>query len=225
MLSALGGLLALDEKVGWQSQIAQPVISSAVVGAIFGDFATAVSVGLALELVWLSILPMRGMRRPDAVAGAIVGAGSACLVARHTGDPRFLLIVALGALLGLVAGEVSGSFGRRIYRARDSRLGRFEPHEDPRVLERRLGLYFFYSVCFVFAAEAVPIALLLPVSALLTEWVSGGVGDSFATGANWWVSVIPTLGAGALIQMYWHRPHNRYLILVAGVTLMLLWFR
>ena len=72
LLSALGGLLALDERVGWQSLLSQPVISGAVVGFVFGDFVTGVSVGVVLELVWLSILPMRGMRRPDAVAAFVV---------------------------------------------------------------------------------------------------------------------------------------------------------
>jgi mannose/fructose/N-acetylgalactosamine-specific phosphotransferase system component IIC len=225
LLSALGGLLALDERVGWQSLFSQPVFSSAVVGFVFGDFVIGVSVGVVLELVWLSILPMRGRRRPDAVAGSIVGAGTACLLASHTGDPRFALVVALGALFGLIAGEVAGSLGRRIHRARDSRLGDVEPPADGGALRRRLLLYFFYSVCFVFVAEAVQIVVLLPASALLAEWVSGAAGDSFATGASWWGDIIPTLGAGALIQMYWHKQHNRYLILFAGVTLLLLWFK
>jgi mannose/fructose/N-acetylgalactosamine-specific phosphotransferase system component IIC len=225
LLSALGGLLALDERVGWQSLLSQPVIAGALVGFVFSDFVTGVSVGVVLELVWLSILPMRGMRRPDAVAGAIVGAGTACLLARHTGDPRFAFVVALGALLGLIAGELAGSVGRRMYRVRDKRLGDVEPPDSAGALQRRLSLYFFFSVCFVFAAEAVLIVVMLPPSAILAEWVSGGAGGSFATGSRWWGDVIPTLGAGALIQMYWHKQHNRYLILCAGVTLVLLWFK
>jgi len=224
LLAVLGGLLAVDEKVGWQSLLAQPVMSSAVVGLLFGEFGTAVSVGVVLELVWLSILPMRGVRKPDAVVGSIVGAGTACLLIKHTGDPRFVLVVSLGCLVGLVAGEVAGSLGRRLHRIRETMLARFQiPDGGDAVLSRRLALYFFSSVGFVFLAGAVQVATMLPFSALLTEALSGAAGEAFADGSQAWVEVIPALGAGAIIQMYWHKQHNRYLIVCAGIALFLLW--
>jgi uncharacterized membrane protein len=92
-------------------------------------------------------------------------------------------------------------------------------------LSRRLLFYFFYSMCFIFVAEAVQILVMLPVSILLAEWISGVVGASFASGAGAWVDIVPALGAGAIIQMYWHKQHNRYLVLCAGIMLVLLWFR
>ena len=222
LLSAIGGILAIDEKAGWQSLLDQPVISSAIIGLVFGDFTAGVAVGVVLQLVWLSVLPMRGVRKPDAVAGAIVGAGTACLLIKHTGDPRFMFIVSLGSVLGLIAGELAGSTGRRIHRFRERGLGRVESTGE---LSRRLLFYFFYSMCFIFVAEAVQILVMLPVSILLAEWISGAVGASFASGAEAWVDIVPALGAGAIIQMYWHKQHNRYLVLCAGITLVLLWFR
>lgn len=224
-MALFGGLLAVDERVGWQSTLSQPVISGAIVGLILGDFVTGATVGVVLELVWLSILPMRGMRKPDAVTGSIVGAGTACLLVKHTGDPRFVFMAALGAFLGLVAGEVAGAFVRRLHRAREQRLGRIDVPSGDRALQRKLLLYFFYSVGYVFAAEAVLVLVLLLPSVLLAEWVTGTVSQQFAAGAQWWIAVVPTLGAGALVQMYWHRQHNRYLILCAGIVLILLWFK
>jgi PTS system mannose-specific IIC component/fructoselysine and glucoselysine-specific PTS system IIC component len=225
LIVLLGGLLAVDERAGWQSMFSQPVISGATIGVILGDFVTGVSVGVVLELVWLSVLPMRGARRPDAVAGSIVGAGTACLLVKHTGDPRTMFIAALGAVLGLIAGEVAGVFGRRINRKRDRTIERFEVPADGRALQRRLLLYFFYSVCFVFAVEAVMVLVMLLPSVLLAEWVTGNFRRQFVTGAQWWINVVPTLGAGALVQMYWHKQHSRYLALCAGIVLILLWFK
>ena len=223
LLSLLAGVLAVDDRAGWQGLVAHPVVSSTVVGLIFGDFATGVSVGVVLELVWLSVLPMRGVRRPDAVAGSIVGAGTACLLVRHTGDLRLEFIVALAAVLGLIAGELAGSIGRRIHRARERRLGRFNPPAESRPLQRRLLLYLLYSISFIFGAEVLLVAVMLPLSAMAAEWFTSVAGTSVATGAHWWVDIIPVLGAGALIQMYWHKQQNRYLVLSAVVVLLLLW--
>jgi len=223
LLALISGVLAVDERAGWQGLFAQPVVSGALVGVIFGDFIAGVSVGVVLELVWLSILPMRGMRRPDAVAGAIVGAGTAVLLARNTGDPRYIFIIALGALSGLIAGELAGSAGRRIHRVRERQLGRFPVSDDAAVLERRLVGVFFASVGFIVAAEVLLVGVMLPVSMWCAELMMAAAGDSVITGSGWWVEIVPVLGAGALIQMYWHKQHNRYLVLSAAVALMLLW--
>jgi PTS system N-acetylgalactosamine-specific IIC component len=225
LLALLAGVLAVDERAGWQGMFSQPVVSSAVVGLLLGELIVGMSVGVVLELVWLSILPMRGTRRPDAVAGAIVGAGTACMLVRHTGDARFVYIIALGAVLGLAAGELSGTLGRRIHRVRDRRLGRFDPNTSGRSLQRRLVWYSLYSFCFVVGSEFVLVGVMLPVSAVVANWLTAVAGESFATGARWWADIVPVLGAGALMHMYWHKNHNRYLILCAGVTLLLLWLR
>jgi mannose/fructose/N-acetylgalactosamine-specific phosphotransferase system component IIC len=224
-LSLLAGVLAIDDRAGWQGLFAHPVVSSVIVGWICGDVAAAGSVGVVLELVWLSVLPMRGARRPDAVAGSVVGAGTACLLVRHTGDPRIGMIIGLGVVLGLTAGELAGSIGRRMHRVRDRRLGRFDPPSDGRTLRRRLVYYSAYSVLFISGAEVLLVAVMLPIAVLLAERLTGIAGASFAAGTRWWVDVVPVLGAGALIQMYWHKQQNRYLILSTAVILVLLWIR
>ena len=73
LLSLLAGILAIDDKAGWQSLLSQPLFAGVVVGMLLGEVTTALKVGLVLELVWLSVMPMRATRRPDAVAGAVVG--------------------------------------------------------------------------------------------------------------------------------------------------------
>lgn len=218
--------MAIDERAGWHSLIAQPVFAAVLVGLALGDFAVAVAVGVILELVWLSVLPMRGMRRPDAVAGAVVGAGTACLLIRHTGDPRVVLVVSLSAAMGLVSGELFGSLGRRIHRLRERALDAFDQEATDRsASSRRLALYMLGSVCFAFAAEALVVAVFLPVSVMASEWITGAAGGPFLTGARSWAELVPALGLGAVIQMYWHKQQNRYLILCAGIILLLLWFR
>lgn len=223
VLSLIAGLLAVDERAGWQALVAHPVVSSVIVGLYFGNFVAAVTVGVVLELVWLSVLPMRGARRPDTVAGAVVGAGTSCLVVRHTGDPRLVFVIATATAVGLIVGELAGTIGRRVHRVRDRKLGRLEPPPDGTSLRRRLTAYLAYSVAFIFGAETLLVSAFLPLSALLVEWVTATSGSPVALGSRWWLDFMPVFGAGALILMYWHKQQNRYLVLSAAVVWVLLW--
>lgn len=227
LVSLLGGILTVDERAGWQSLLSQPIFASVLVGFLLGDVGTALTVGLVLELVWLSIIPMRGTRRPDAVTGALVGAGTACLLIEHTGDPRFVFVASVGAVLGLVAGEASGACGRWAQRFRERRLSDFElPSKGgDSQLATKLAVYQLFSVGFYFFVQFVLIAVLLPASALVAERITGLVDDPGMSGARRWIELLPAIGAAALVQLYWHKPLNRYLALCAGIFLLLLWFK
>ena len=133
-------------------------------------------------------------------------------------------MASLGAVLGLLAGEIAGVLGRRLSLRREKTLGDIEVPANDRVLQRRLFLYFLYSVSYVFSVEALLIVVMLPLFLLFAEWITGAARQEFVTGAQWWIYVVPALGAGAVVQMYWHKQHNRYLALSAGIVLVLLWF-
>lgn len=227
VIVALGGLLAIDDRAGWQGLFAQPIFVAMAVGTVVGAVEHAILVGLALELVWLAILPMRGARRPDSVAGAAVGAGTACILIQKTGDPRALFLVAVSALVGLVVGEAAGVVTRAVGRWRAVRLGNFEPPTEGnvRTISRRLDAYQTASLGYIFALEAAMIAVALPLSLLGVEAFTGLVDEPFATGARWWLDLLPVLGAAAMIQHYWHRHSNRFLAVAAVVFLVILWIR
>jgi mannose/fructose/N-acetylgalactosamine-specific phosphotransferase system component IIC len=226
-LVALGGLLALDDRAGWQSLLAQPLFASLLVGVVVGGIEVAAAVGVAMELVWLAILPMRGARRPDGVAGAIAGAGTACILFRHTGDARVAFLVSSGVFAGLSVGEVAGIFGRRLNRIRERRLGRFTAPVDGdiRVASRALGVFHAASLFHVFLVEAALIAIALPVSLVVAGWYTEVAGPPLSDGARRWLELLPTFGAAAVIQLHWQRHSNRFVVIAAAVALVILWIR
>lgn len=226
LLSLLGGILAIDERVGWQSLLSQPLFAGVIVGLLLGEVATALKVGLVLELVWLSVMPMRATRRPDAATGAVVGAGTACLLIKHTGDPRFLLIASVGVVVGLAAGEISGLVGRRVNKYREHWLsGCALPasHEESK-LAVKLTFCLFFSVGFYFVLQAVLVLIMVPAATLLGEWFTSLVREPVLLGASRWLELLPAIGAASVIQLYWQKQINRYLVLCAGIVLVLLWF-
>jgi mannose/fructose/N-acetylgalactosamine-specific phosphotransferase system component IIC len=223
----LGGVLAIDDRAGWQGLIAQPLFAALLVGAVVGGVEHALVVGLAMELVWLAILPMRGARRPDSVAGAMVGAGTACILLQHTADVRVGFIVGTSAFAGLVVGELSGWGMRALGRFRALRLGRFSPSEigGLRAVSRRLDAYQLAALAYLFFLEAGVIAVALPVTMVAVALFTGAVDDPFAAGARWWLDLLPAIGAAAMIQHFWHRQANRFLVVAALVVAVVLWIR
>lgn len=227
LLALLAGLLAVDERAGWQSLLSEPVFAALLVGLVIGPVRAALLAGVAMQLVWLSILPMRGTRRPDPVVGGVVGTGTACLLLRHTGDPREAFVVAVGVLAGLVVAEVAGAAARVLNRFREARLAGFDLPDTGGVgpTAARLVWYQLFSVTW-HALVAMALAFVaLPLCVVLCDRITGGAAASFVRGSEWWLTLIPAVGAAALIQNFWHRDLNRFLVLSAGVVLLILWIR
>jgi len=227
LLSLLSALLAVDDRAGWQSLLAHPVFASLLVASLIGSWDAALKTGLVLELVWLSILPMRGTRRPDTVTGGVVGVGTACLILRHTADPRVLFIVAIGAAIGLVVGEVAGMLSRVLNRFREMRLGAFEIPQRGGVgaVAWRLMAYHYFSVLYYALTTGALTFVALAISVALCERLTATMIGPTVAGSRWWLYVMPTIGAAALVQNFWHKHLNRFLVLSAAIVLVVLWIR
>jgi mannose/fructose/N-acetylgalactosamine-specific phosphotransferase system component IIC len=227
LLSLIAGFLAVDDRAGWQSLLAQPVFAALLVGLVTGQVVVALPVGLMLELIWLSILPMRGSRRPDQVLGAVTGAGSASLLVGLAGDPRILLVSAVGVLIGLLAGEIGGRVSDALLRVLNRFLShvKFAGKSSRHATVGKLSLLHAGSVAYIFAAEAVAVFVFLTVGFNVGDWFTARVGGPFAEGAVRWGSLIPALGAAAVIQIYWRQHLKRVLILSSVMVLLVLWLR
>lgn len=226
-LIATAGVLSVDERAGWQSLASRPVFIGVIVGWLVGRMDAALTVGVVLELVWLTITPMRGTRQPDAVAGAVVGVGTTCTLLQRTGDVRVALLASVGVFLGLVVGEVSAVVSGRLDRVRQRRLARFAPHDSERAgaTLRKLGRYQAMSLLYLFAAEAVVVAVALPVCLAVADRFTAVVGGPWPRGFAWWLEVLPTLGVAAVVHHYWQRQLNRFLIVAIVVAWVVLWIR
>jgi mannose/fructose/N-acetylgalactosamine-specific phosphotransferase system component IIC len=111
---ALGSLLVWGVIAGvdlvsvLQAMVARPLVAATVAGALIGEPATGVLVGMMLELYALDVLPVGGARYPDygpaAVAGTVAAAG---------GGPEALGVGVVVGLLVADAGDWSVQVLRR----------------------------------------------------------------------------------------------------------------
>jgi mannose/fructose/N-acetylgalactosamine-specific phosphotransferase system component IIC len=227
LLSVLAALLAVDERAGWQSLIARPVFVALPIGAAYGQLMPAIMAGVGLELVWLSILPMRGTRAADTVSGAVVGVATTCMLLRHSGDHRVDFMVAVGVITGLVVGQGTGYVMRWLNSKRERVLGRFELPDDgdASATVTSLALYNIFSISFIALTHGLVVLILAPAAFIACERFTAIVSDGFVLGARWWLAILPALGAAAIIQHNWHRNLNRFLVLGACVFWVILWIR
>lgn len=98
VLLGWGVVTALDLVTVLQSMVARPLVAGTVAGAILGDPASGVLVGMILELFALEVLPVGGARYPDFGPAAVAGA----VAVAHAPLPAIGPGVAVGLLVAYV---------------------------------------------------------------------------------------------------------------------------
>ncbi len=212
ILSLVAGILAVDDRAGWQSLLGEPVFSAAIVGAVTHQMTAALAAGVALQFAWFSIGAARGTRRANVVVGGVVGTGAACLVLKTTGDLRTGFVVASAVFFGLLAGEAGAVLARAGSEVRERWLGRFRlPPGEPEA-SRSLATAVIGSAVLVGVIDAVAVLVMLPVAAGLTDAFTGRMGG-VAPGTTVWLAAVPALAAAVVIRAFSSRTWGRYAVL------------
>jgi len=222
LIAIIAGLLALDDRAGWQSLAGEPIFSALIIGLCFGHLGVALRAGIALQLVWLSIGAARGSRRPNAVLGGVVGAAAACLSMNKTGDPREPLVVAGAVLCGLVAGEGGQWLGARAGVAREKWLEKFQLPGEPNVASRNLTLYVVGSAAYVVLVEAVLAAVAVAIAVPVTELVIDRAGDG-AAGLTAWLAALPAIAVATIAHAFATRTLRRMAAVGLLVAVVMAW--
>ncbi len=115
-IGLLGGALSLDRTALVQVMASRPVVGAAAAGAVLGDPALGLLVGLLLELLWLMELPVGGSVPPDEATAGVV-AGALAVAAPETWSPEARST--LGALLALPFGFLGRAVDLAVRRTND----------------------------------------------------------------------------------------------------------
>jgi mannose/fructose/N-acetylgalactosamine-specific phosphotransferase system component IIC len=78
---ALGGIAALDATPLAQTLLSQPLVTSVILGAMWGDLDLAMQVGVVLQILAASTLPVGARTPEDYATGGVIGTGLALLLA------------------------------------------------------------------------------------------------------------------------------------------------
>jgi mannose/fructose/N-acetylgalactosamine-specific phosphotransferase system component IIC len=224
-LGLIAGFLAVDQRAGWQGLLAQPVFAGGLSGLVVGELPTGICVGLFLELIYLSFVPMRGARLADQVAAGVVGAGTAGLLLRLEGGPAPELVCAVGIFLGLVAGEFGAIVTMPLYALHNRFLCNveFAPDTDRRRLPRWLCVLHVSSVGFVFAVESLLVLGLGAVGYYMGLRAVRLVDGALARGTLFWGALITAIGVASVIHLFWQHRFRNVLLVCAVAVVIILW--
>jgi mannose/fructose/N-acetylgalactosamine-specific phosphotransferase system component IIC len=105
-IGLVGSLLVLDTTVAFQFLISQPLIACTLLGWFLGDIRLGVQVGMYLQLLWLSSMPVGATIVPEGNLAAIV---ITALVIRYNKNYEiFNTILICGLLYGIVISYFGG---------------------------------------------------------------------------------------------------------------------
>src|SRR5262249_43684644 len=168
----LGGIAALDATPVGQTLISQPLFTATLLGALWGNLALALEVGVVLQILAASTLPVGARTPEDYAVGGVVGAGVA--LALGSQQP-FEVSRTAGALLGVLVGMIAAVLGVPVIkwqRRRNEGLSRWCEESLARGEEGALAAAQWAGVAQSFAIGAGLTAVLVGGSLRGLMWLS-----------------------------------------------------
>lgn len=168
----LGGVAVLDATPIAQTLLSQPLVTATLLGVIWGEWRVALEVGVVLQILAASTLPIGARTPEDYASGGVVGAGVALAIVSRQ---HFLMLDAAAALMGVLAGLATAICGVPLIkwqRRRNEGLSRWCESEVRRGDAGAIGaaqragvaLAFSVGVGYCAACLALGVWLLGPVA-------------------------------------------------------------
>jgi PTS system mannose-specific IIC component len=104
----LGGFAALDATAVAQTLLSQPLVTASLLGALWGDWHTAIAVGVVLQVLAASTLPVGARTPEDYATGGVAGVGTALVLAHGV---EVALWRDAAQLAGVIVGMLAATSG------------------------------------------------------------------------------------------------------------------
>lgn len=157
----LGGVATLDATPVAQTLLSQPLVTAGILGWLWGDWELALKVGVVLQILAASTMPVGARTPEDYAAGGVLGVGLALALARDQpfGFARDGCALA-GALFGMVT-AVGGIPLLKWQRRTNEGLSRWCEAEILRGSDTALGAAHRAAVVLAFAIGVAYCAVCL----------------------------------------------------------------
>jgi mannose/fructose/N-acetylgalactosamine-specific phosphotransferase system component IIC len=167
-----GGLATLDATPVAQTLASQPLVTATLLGALWGDWSTAMAVGTVLQIMAASTLPIGARTPEDYAIGGVVGAGVALTIASQG---PYEQVRQAASLVGVLAGFVAATAGVPLLRAQrrwNEGLARWCEAELRAGREGALSQVHVAALLLAFAIGLAHCGLWLGIGGLLAPHVS-----------------------------------------------------
>jgi PTS system mannose-specific IIC component len=211
LIALLGSLLILDTTIVLQSLISQPIFTCTSLGWILGDIQLGLQLGVYLQILWLSIMPIGKSIIPEGNTAAII---TTVLVLRYNQEHQIFNIVLVLAVLYSLIFAYTGSqlvdlFGKTNVKFLHYALARLD-RGDSHVLGRiNIGsILFHFVVMFLLFMVALILGDILFSSLSLVPIV-------WESYFSYGVTAMLGIGVGLALPMY--KDRNCRLFILFGI--------
>lgn len=152
LVSAIGGLIALDKSAAFQFMISRPIVTGPIIGWLLGDAGTGAIIGALLELLWISSLPLGGFLPPNACLATITSTAGVILSGLEPGGAPLIVLSILTAPMVAAAGAALETKNRSVngFLLEKAKKAVKERKSQRIVLYNLVGVVFSYILLSLF---------------------------------------------------------------------------
>jgi mannose/fructose/N-acetylgalactosamine-specific phosphotransferase system component IIC len=216
LLCLAGGVCALDTTAAWQLMLSQPLVSGTIAGLVLGEPQVGVFVGLVLQLLWSSAIPVGARPMPDAPVGTVSGVWFTVTLLENNDLASSSFCYLLGliaalclALIGRHTIMLEREISRRLYNRHVRRLSDRQEISPERVVS--LAVMVAFARGFLLCLGAI--GMLAAVAHLLAENSALSMRDYSLT-----LLILEALGAGVLFSVFVRKSGGRLLGFAGGIA-------
>ena len=204
LLVTLVGIIATIDYNGPLFMIHRPLVTSAMVGLVLGDFTQGVLIGSALELTWLGVTGIGGYTPPDTISGAIIGTAFGILSGQgETAGIAIAVPIAVATQqLDVLAKTLDVYFVKKA--DNDAKNGDYS----------KIGFYHYSSLILITLFKIVPIFLAIMLGGEYVADLFAKVPPIVMQGLNSAGALLPSIGFGMLFNMMLKK--NMWVFLLIG---------
>ena len=204
LLVTLVGIIATIDYNGPLFMIHSPLVTSAMVGLVLGDFTQGVLIGSALELTWLGVTGIGGYTPPDTISGAIIGTAFGILSGQgETAGIAIAVPIAVATQqLDVLAKTLDVYFVKKA--DNDAKNGDYS----------KIGFYHYSSLVLITLFKIVPIFLAIMLGGEYVADLFAKVPPIVMQGLNSAGALLPSIGFGMLLNMMLKK--NMWVFLLIG---------
>lgn len=204
LLVTLVGIIATIDYNGPLFMIHRPLVTSAMVGLVLGDFTQGVVIGAALELTWLGVTGIGGYTPPDTISGAIIGTAFGILSGQgETAGIAIAVPIAVATQqLDVLAKTLDVYFVKKA--DNDAKNGDYS----------KIGFYHYSSLVLITLFKIVPIFLAIMLGGEYVADLFAKVPPIIMQGLNSAGALLPSIGFGMLLNMMLKK--NMWVFLLNG---------
>ena len=204
LLVTLVGIIATIDYNGPLFMIHRPLVTSAMVGLVLGDFTQGVLIGSALELTWLGVTGIGGYTPPDTISGAIIDTAFGILSGQgETAGIAIAVPIAVATQqLDVLAKTLDVYFVKKA--DNDAKNGDYS----------KIGFYHYSSLILITLFKIVPIFLAIMLGGEYVADLFAKVPPIVMQGLNSAGALLPSIGFGMLLNMMLKK--NMWVFLLIG---------